>query len=104
MYVSFVAPVTVRDHFVQFTHLAGFSSSLYSFFKIIWLACVWVIWKERNNRVFNQKALDSQATSDKVKLISYILGLRLISLPLYLLTMIGGVSLYVSTVIIFLNT
>jgi len=71
MRISFIAPATVRDHLLQFDHLAGFPRSSHLFFRIIWLACVWVIWKERNNQVFNQKALDSQAISDKVKLLSF---------------------------------
>lgn len=53
MRLSFVAPAIVCDHLLQFSHRAGFPKSSHSFFKIIWLACVWVIWKEMNNQVFN---------------------------------------------------
>jgi len=71
MHISFVAPTTIRDHLFQFAHLARFPRSSHLFFQIIWLACVWVNWKEMNNRVFNQKALDSHAISNKVKLLSF---------------------------------
>jgi hypothetical protein len=69
--ISFVAPPTVRDHFLHFGHMAGFPKSIHLFIRIIRLACVWIIWKERNNRVFNQMELDSQVISDKVKLLSF---------------------------------
>jgi hypothetical protein len=39
--------------------------------KLLWLACVWVIWKERNNRVFNQKDLDIHQIIDNVKRVSF---------------------------------
>ena len=71
LHISFVAPASVRDHLLQFGHLAEFPRHSHLFFRIIWFTYVWVIWKERNNRVFNQKALDSQTTSDKVKLLSF---------------------------------
>jgi len=54
--IDFVAPEVLRAHLIQFGHLAGLPRFTYSFLKLIWLACVWVIWKERNNHVFNQKA------------------------------------------------
>lgn len=38
--LSFVAPATIHDHLLQFSHLVGFLRSSHSFFKIIWLACV----------------------------------------------------------------
>jgi hypothetical protein len=69
--ISFVALGGCRDHFTQFGHLAGLPRSSYSFLQLIWMACVWVIWKERNNRVFHQKITDSQSIADKVKLLSF---------------------------------
>ena len=55
--ISFIPPDTVHDHLHQFGHLMGLPRFTHSFLKIIWLACVWVIWKERNNMIFKQKAL-----------------------------------------------
>ncbi|RHN42359.1 hypothetical protein MtrunA17_Chr8g0376041 [Medicago truncatula] len=54
--LSFVAPVGCRDHYIQFRHLAGLLHSSHSFLQIIRLAYVWTIWKERNNRIFNQNS------------------------------------------------
>jgi len=68
---TYSGPPIVHDHLLQFCHMAGFPRSSHLFFWIIWLACVWVIWKERNNQVFNQMTLDSHAISDKVKLLSF---------------------------------
>jgi len=48
--ISSVPPEGYRDHFTQFSHMAGLPRSSYSFLQLIWMACVWVIWKERNNR------------------------------------------------------
>ena len=68
---SFIAPEIVSEHLFQFRHMAWLPCFSHSFLKIIWLACVWVIWKARNNRVFNQKALDSAQLVDNVKLMSF---------------------------------
>jgi hypothetical protein len=39
---------TLSDHFVQFTYSAGGLRARRSFLQLVWLACVWVIWNERN--------------------------------------------------------
>jgi len=38
---------------------------------VIWMATVWVIWKERNNRIFNQKIDTLDHSVDKVKVMSF---------------------------------
>ena len=65
--LSYVAPVGCRDHYIQFGHMAGLPHLSHSFLQLIWLACVWTIWKERNNRIFNQMATSITMISDKVK-------------------------------------
>lgn len=52
--LSLVIPCVLRDHFFQFSHMVAMPRSSHSFFKIIWLASAWVIWKERNNWIFQQ--------------------------------------------------
>ncbi|XP_024640546.1 uncharacterized protein [Medicago truncatula] len=69
---SFVPPGSIKDHYIQFTHLAGLPRSTYVFLKVIWLACVWAIWKERNNRVFNDTVIDPLHIVEKVKLNSFL--------------------------------
>ncbi|KEH19077.1 transmembrane protein, putative [Medicago truncatula] len=44
----------VPDHLYQFGTLGGFSKNNRSAFHLIWLSCVWMIWLERNARVFHQ--------------------------------------------------
>jgi hypothetical protein len=70
--ISHVAAGEIGEHFNQFTHMAGMPRSSHPFFKVIWLACVWVIWKKRNDRIFNNVASDPFALIDKVKLNSFL--------------------------------
>jgi hypothetical protein len=67
-----VFPGSVKDHFSQFIHLAGMPRLSHSFLKIIWLACVWAIWKERNNCVFKTAVIDQISIVEKVKLNSFL--------------------------------
>ena len=70
--VSFITPDTVQDHFHHFGNLAGLPRSTFPFLKVIWHACIWVIWKERNHRIFNNKAEDLCKLLDNVKLMSFL--------------------------------
>ncbi|GAU22739.1 hypothetical protein TSUD_138630 [Trifolium subterraneum] len=49
---SLVEAQTLSDHFVQFTSSAGGSRARRSFMQLVLLACVWVVWSERNHRLF----------------------------------------------------
>ncbi|RHN79618.1 putative reverse transcriptase zinc-binding domain-containing protein [Medicago truncatula] len=66
-----VFPEHVPDHLYQFGTLGGFSKNNRSAFHLIWLSCVWVIWLERNARVFHQTEASINQLLDKVKLQSY---------------------------------
>lgn len=70
--ISFVAPVTGRDYFLLFGNHAGLLRSSHLFLKIIWLAFVWLIWKEQNNRVFHHKTSYSYSIADKIKMLSFL--------------------------------
>jgi hypothetical protein len=37
----------------------------------VWLACVWVVWNERNRRIFNDSEASVYQLLDKVKMSSY---------------------------------
>jgi len=69
---SFVSPGSVKDHYSQFIHLAGLPRPSHFYLKVIWLACVWEIWKERNNRVFTDTIIDPFRIVEKVKLNSIL--------------------------------
>ncbi|XP_045791761.1 uncharacterized protein LOC123886488 [Trifolium pratense] len=62
---------TIRDHFVHFTSSAGGSRARRSFLQLIWLVSVWVIWTERNHRLFRGSTCTSHQLLDKIKLFSY---------------------------------
>jgi hypothetical protein len=56
--ISFVCPGLIVDHFTQFIHMAGLPRSTHGYFKVIWLAATWAIWKDRNNCAFKNKVVD----------------------------------------------
>jgi len=43
----------ITDHLVQFTYMTGIGKAKHSFLQLIWILCTWVVWIERNNRLFN---------------------------------------------------
>ncbi|PNX70935.1 kinesin-like protein, partial [Trifolium pratense] len=59
------------EHFVQFTLSAGGLRARCSFMQLIWLACVWVVWTERNYRLFKGSANSLHSMLDKIKTFSY---------------------------------
>ncbi|CAJ2640326.1 unnamed protein product [Trifolium pratense] len=62
---------SLPDHFVQFTQSAGGQRAQWSFMQLIWLACVWILWHERNYRLFRNTTSFLHQMLDKVKLFSY---------------------------------
>ena len=69
--ISFIAPASTFDNLQQFCHLAGFSRAIHVFLTVNWMATVWVIWKERNNMIFNQKIDTLDHLVDNNKLMSF---------------------------------
>ena len=70
--ISFIPPALVADHFHQFGQLAGLPRFAHSYFQLIWHTSVWVIWKERNDMIFQHKARDLTQLLDYVKLMSFL--------------------------------
>ncbi|CAJ2648491.1 unnamed protein product [Trifolium pratense] len=68
---SLVIAQTIPDHFVQFTSSTGGSHARRSFMQLIWLACVWVVWTERNHRLFTGSTTSVHQMLDKIKSFSY---------------------------------
>jgi hypothetical protein len=52
--------------------MAGMPLYSHLYFRIIWFSIVWAIWKERNNRVFQNTVSDPLNIFEKVKLNSYL--------------------------------
>jgi hypothetical protein len=57
----------ISNHFAQFTFSTGGLKSRRSFLQLVWLLTVWVLWNERNNRLFKQKENFIVQLLDKVK-------------------------------------
>jgi len=58
-------------HFLQFTNYLGGMKTRRSLLQLTCLPCVWLIWKERNNRIFNNIFSPIPDIVDKVKFHSY---------------------------------
>jgi len=69
--VYIVDPPTLVDHFIQFGTSAGFSKARCSFMRLIWFATSWVIWKERNARLFWTKENSYAQLLENIRLLSY---------------------------------
>jgi hypothetical protein len=62
----------VDDQLVQFIHMTGGGKAKRSFLQLIWLLCTWVLWNERNNRLFNNVITDVPMLLDKIKSLSLV--------------------------------
>jgi len=60
----------LSDHFFLFVYSTGGGKATRSFLQLIWLLCVWVLWNERNNMLFNNVVTPMSKLSDKVKYMS----------------------------------
>jgi hypothetical protein len=69
--IYYVMPYDVTSHFIQFRFLGGAAKSKSSILQVIWFATVWEIWKERNNRVFNDKKCSIPQVVDKIKFLTF---------------------------------
>jgi hypothetical protein len=69
--ISFIPPESVADHLHHLGQLASVPLSKHTFFKVIWHATAWVIWKERNSRLFNNKIQEVVHLLEIVKFLSY---------------------------------
>jgi len=60
----------ISDHVLQFIHYAVAWNHGVRFFHRIWLLCVWVLWNDRNDKLFRNKQSSLPHLLDKVKLYS----------------------------------
>jgi hypothetical protein len=70
--IYFVHDGQLRHHFLQFTKMAGMPFSTQVFFRIIWFVTIWVLWRERNNRIFQTTVSSPIILIEKVKLHSFL--------------------------------
>jgi len=57
----------LRSFHSIFLH-GGMPRCTHTFFKVIWFACVWVIWKDRNNCIFKNSVFTPLVLIEKIKL------------------------------------
>jgi hypothetical protein len=69
--ISSADPKLLQDNIDQFIHASEGSRARRSFLQLIWLCCIYVMWSERNNRVFKAKENTIHQMLDKVKLHSF---------------------------------
>ena len=62
----------LRRHFILFTRMLGLPRTTHLFFTFIWFATIWVIWNERNNRVFQNTTTIPYTLIEKVKMHSFL--------------------------------
>jgi hypothetical protein len=75
-------PNYVLDHFNQFSFSGGIARTRCSIVQVIWFATMWEIWKERNNRLFNDKVCSVLQVVDKIKSLAFTwLKAKFASLP-----------------------
>jgi len=65
--ISGVDLLTLHGHFFQFTNSIGMSRKRRSFMQLLWLLCVWIVWNERNNRIFKNIQTTMTDLLEKVK-------------------------------------
>jgi hypothetical protein len=65
--ISSVDPLVLHDHFLQFTYSADGSRARRFFMQMLWLCCIWVVWHERNNRIFKAKESTVLQLLERVK-------------------------------------
>jgi len=65
-----VDPQQVMDHYYQFVYSSGGYTPRRSFLHLIWLCGIWVLWNERNQRLFANTARTTVPLLEKVKITS----------------------------------
>jgi hypothetical protein len=68
--ISEADPYNIHAHLIQFTNAIGTSRTRRSFMQLLWLLCVWILWNERNNRLFNNVQTPMIELMNKVKYTS----------------------------------
>lgn len=69
--VSTICLFHLQDHFIQFAYSSGGSRVRRNFMQLVWFCCMWVLWYEKNNRIFKNKENIIYPLLEKVKLHSF---------------------------------
>jgi hypothetical protein len=72
--VNFITPPNLISHFACWNEVVN-SRRLRKAFSLIWHATIWMIWKERNARIFKNQARNFDEVVDDVKAVSWFWSL-----------------------------
>lgn len=56
-----MCPLAMSDHLHQFGYIVGISKSHRVWLVMIWCACIWIIWKDKQHNFLRQIGLYSSA-------------------------------------------
>jgi hypothetical protein len=62
---------TPSTHAYQFCGLGDFSKNSRTVFAILWISVLFVVWKDRNNRIFQNRSDQIETLAEKVKLQTF---------------------------------
>ena len=60
----------IQDHLNQFIYYTGGLKARRNYLHLIWVLCSWILWNERNNRLFKNQECNSYRLLEKVKYYS----------------------------------
>jgi len=69
--ISGVDHADITNHFIQFSNIVGRSKARRSIMQLISFSCTWEIWKERNNKIFNNNECSTIQLLEKIKARSF---------------------------------
>ena len=64
-------PLTLVDHFIQFGTSAFYTNERCSFMYLIWFATSWVIWNEKNDRIYRTKQSSFSQLLENIRLLYF---------------------------------
>jgi len=69
--IATIEPLCLSNHFYQFVYFGGASRTIRTFMQLIRLCFMWVLWNERNSRVFKNRDHTVHQLVEKIKLQSF---------------------------------
>jgi hypothetical protein len=63
-----VEPEHILDHFTQFAYSTGSFKQRRSFLQLVWLCSIYVLWNERNHRLFSDKAKSAMQLLERIQI------------------------------------
>lgn len=83
MCFNFIMPPNLFNHLECWTE-EGRNRKIRRGLWLIWHACVWLIWMERNNRIFNERVKEVDELVAEIKAVSWQWSIKRLSKASYL--------------------